>query len=269
MVTDWDDAYQNGAYISGAAEYPDMWATRAAAFRDRHPPETVAYGTHPREVYHLFRPDAAPRGLAVFVHGGYWRAFDHTFWSHLVAGPLAHGWAVAMPGYRLCPDVTISDITGAVLQAITDAAGRIDGPIHLAGHSAGGHLVARTGCDDILFPHVERLKRIVSISGVHDLRPLTRTGLNEDLRLDMAGAAAESPALKTPREGFGLTCWVGADERPEFRRQNALLADIWSGCFIDTKTVEADGHHHFSVIGDLADPESALTHALIDPHQGA
>ena len=269
MITDWDDAYQNGKYISGGAEYPAMWAAKAAAFRNAHPAESVAYGTHPREVYDLFMPESTPKGLAVFVHGGYWRAFDHTIWSHLAAGPLAHGWAVAMPGYRLCPDVTIAGITNAVLRAITHMADRIDGPIHLAGHSAGGHLATRMGCDDITFPYAHRLKRIVSISGVHDLRPLTRTTLNDDLRLDMAGTAAESPALKTPREGFELTCWVGAVERPEFRRQNALLADIWSGCFVDTKVVEAGGHHHFSVVGDLAEPESALTHALIDPHQGA
>ncbi len=268
MISDWDDAYQNGKYIDGAAEYPAIWASAAATFRRTHPPESIAYGRHPREGYDLFRPQGTPRGLAVFVHGGYWRAFDRTDWSHLAAGPLARGWAVAIPGYRLCPDVTISDITGAITRAINSAAERIDGPIHLAGHSAGGHLVTRMGCDDIRAPFTNRLKRIVSISGVHDLRPLVRTGLNADLRLDIHSAAAASPALATPRSGFELTCWAGSAERPEFLRQSALLADIWSGAFVPTRAITAPGHHHFSVIGDLSNPDSALTCAVVDPHQG-
>ena len=31
MITDWDDAYANGAYISGAADYPPKWAKAAGA----------------------------------------------------------------------------------------------------------------------------------------------------------------------------------------------------------------------------------------------
>jgi arylformamidase len=33
--------------------------------------------------YDLFLPEGTPAGLAVFVHGGYWKAFDRSVWSHL------------------------------------------------------------------------------------------------------------------------------------------------------------------------------------------
>jgi arylformamidase len=38
----------------------------------------------------------------------------------------------------------------------------------------------------------------MSISGVHDLRPMLRTAMNQSLKIDMAEAHAESPALLEP-----------------------------------------------------------------------
>jgi arylformamidase len=57
-------------------------------------------------------------------------------------------------------------------------------------------------------------------------------------------------------------CWVGADERPEFRRQSALLANVWTGLGARTRAVEALGRHHFDVVADLTDAGSPLTEAL-------
>jgi len=266
-MTDWDDAYQNGKYISGGDAYLGMWKATSATFRESLPEARrnigVAYGPHPREVFDLFLPKAPPKGVVIFIHGGYWQSLDHQLWSHLAAGPMAHGWAVAMPGYPLCPEVSIAGITQSMVQAVAVIGNKIAGDIIISGHSAGGHLTARMACDDIPLPHAHRVRRYVSISGVHDLRPLTRTGLNEALKLTMASAAAESPALKTPREGVHLLAWVGEEERPEFLRQNSLLGNIWRGAFAQTGCMQAKGHHHFNVVGDLAEAKSPLTKAVI------
>jgi hypothetical protein len=88
--------------------------------------------------------------------------------------------------------------------------------------------------------------------------------MNDTLRMDAAEAATESAALQTPIEGLSLCCWVGEEERPEFRRQNALLANIWTGLGARTKAVEAPGRHHFGVIEELADPASGLIEAWVD-----
>ncbi|MND02281.1 hypothetical protein D3C83_216030 [compost metagenome] len=61
-----------------------------------------------------------------------------------------------------------------------------------------------------------------------------------------------------------MTCWVGARERPEFLRQNALLANIWTGLGAGMAECVAEGRHHFDVIEDLANPESGLVDALLD-----
>ena len=267
---DWDDAYKNRDHIPGAADFPPRWAAEAAAFRE-HLSMTdrarldIAYGATARERFDLFLPEGMALGLMVFVHGGYWRAFDKSDWSHLAAGALARGWAVAMPGYTLCPQIRISGITRQIGAVISAAAREMGGPIRLAGHSAGGHLVTRMLCEDAPLPEAvaARIASAVSISGVHDLRPLLRTALNDDLQLDRTEAAAESPALLIPRSATPVTCWVGAEERPEFRRQNALLANIWTGCGVPIHAVEAPDLHHFNIIDGLSDRDSPLIEALL------
>lgn len=271
---DWDDAYDNRGHIKDAESYPPRWAEAAARFRKDMEKSgrarlDIPYGTLSRERLDLFLPEGTAQGLVVFVHGGYWRAFAKSDWSHLAQGALARGWAVAIPAYSLCPAARISQITRQVGAAIAVAARQLSGPIRLAGHSAGGHLVARMVCEDAPLPGAvtHRIASVLSISGIHDLRPLMRTRINQDLRLDRAEARAESPALLTPREDVPVTCWVGADERPEFRRQTALLANIWTGCGVETRAEEEPGRHHFDVIDGLADPDSALMAALIGPRR--
>jgi arylformamidase len=67
-----------------------------------------------------------------------------------------------------------------------------------------------------------RLAHVLSISGLHDLRPLRATAMNDTLGIDAAEARAESPALLDPLPGTRLTAWVGAAERPEFLRPDLL-----------------------------------------------
>jgi acetyl esterase/lipase len=270
MIQDWDDAYTNGAYIEGGASYPAKWEAMAKAFRAQisvagRAELDVRYGPAERETFDLLRPTGAAKGLAIFVHGGYWMAFDKSSWSHLAAGALQRGWAVCLPSYTLAPEARIADIARQVAAAIRFAAGRVQGPLRLAGHSAGGHLVTRMVCADSPLPAEvrNRIDHVVSISGLHDLRPFLRTSMNATLRMDEAEAIAESPALRRPRDNCSVTCWVGTDERPEFLRQNDLLANIWTGLGADMRRVHAEGRHHFNVIEDLVDPMSKLTEAFI------
>ena len=114
-VTDWDDAYANGAHIPQADGFVPRWQNAAAAFRQAHPPQPLGRG-------HLFRPAGTAQGLMVFVHGGYWMRFDPGLWSHLAAGALARGWAVALPGYTLAPQARIAQMTREVAAAVAEAA---------------------------------------------------------------------------------------------------------------------------------------------------
>lgn len=266
LIEDWDDAYANMRHIEGGGGYPALWAERAEAFRhealrrDRAQLD-IPYGDNARQRYDFFWPDGRPEGVFVFLHGGYWLAFDKSFWSHLAGGALARGWAVAMPSYRLAPEALIGDIALDAQRAIEAASERARGPVRVAGHSAGGHLVTRALCEGTtLAPRtLARIARVVSISGLHDLRPLTRTAMNQQLRLDARQCASESPALLNLAHAVPTTCWVGRRERPEFLRQSSLLANIWAGLGVETQLVIDDGRHHFDVVEPLSDPGSDLT----------
>ncbi|AVO37819.1 alpha/beta hydrolase [Pukyongiella litopenaei] len=258
---DWDDAYANGAHIEGAADYPPRWAKAAEAFRAALGDNArldLRYGDGDRARYDLFLPQSVPAGTVVFVHGGYWRAFGRRDWSHLAAGPLARGWAVAMPSYDLCPAVKISDITNQIATAVQAICAQTRGPVSLAGHSAGGHLVARM-LDPLLVPEkmAGRLRAVMPISPLSDLRPLMKTQMNDDFRLTPAEAEAESPLFMTIRHPAQVTVWVGAGERPAFVDQARWLAGEWK-----VDLVIAPGRHHFDVIDDLQDAESDMVRRL-------
>jgi len=272
QISDWSDAYANAPNIPGGERWPAAWVQPAQAYRDAlqgsgRATLDVPYGERARNRFDLFAPEGRPKGLVVFVHGGFWKALDKSFWSHLARGSVESGYAVAMPSYTLCPAVRISEITREIAAAVERVAAMVEGPLFLTGHSAGGHLVTRMISATSPLPEYvrARISHSVSISGLHDLRPLIKAAMNTELRIDEAEALVESPALLEPMQNARVTCWVGSAERPEFVRQNALLANIWTGLGAKTGTVEESGRHHFDVIDGLADPHHQLTKALLSP----
>ncbi|WP_119167689.1 alpha/beta hydrolase [Algihabitans albus] len=265
---DWDDAFANMAHVPGSAQLPSKWAARAAAYRESglRIEQDVPYGDHPRERFDIVWPDSTPKGLAVFVHGGYWMRLDRSYWTDLAEGARACGWAVCLPSYTLAPEVRISQMTRQIGKAVTAAAARVAGPLRLAGHSAGGHLVSRMICTDtpLAGDLVGRIDHTLSISGLHDLRPLLHTEMNKTLHLDLAEAAAESAVLHRPAGNRRLTAWVGGGERPEFIRQAQIIAQIWEGLDADTNCIVEGLHNHFTVIEGLRAVDSAITKAFIE-----
>lgn len=261
---DFDLAYANSDFIPGAADLPRLWAESSADLRRNLSDRArlgLRYGPGARQSFDLLLPLGKPRGTLVFVHGGYWLETDPALWSFVAAGGLARGWAVALPGYTLAPEARISAMTREIGQALSAIAAMTEGEIVLTGHSAGGHLAARMACEGApLAPEVAaRITRIVPISPLSDLEPISLTAMNRDLRLDAAEIATESPARLPRRQGAQVTVWVGGQERPAFLWQARLLSEAW-----DCPWHVAPGRNHFSVLEDLCDPASGLIGLLTE-----
>jgi arylformamidase len=233
----------------------------------------LRYGPGPKETLDLFLPSGRPRGTFVFLHGGYWRAFDKSDFSFVATPFVAEGLAVAVVNYDLCPDVSIGEIVDECRRALVwiahDGAAHGAHPARLVvgGHSAGGHLSAMMFATDwtrygLATPPIAGG---VSLSGVHDLAPMVHFSYNSDLKLDAAQAERLSPVLLAPRMDLPLVLAVGADETSEFVRQTRIMWDAWphnrpAGA---TAPMLIRGRNHFDVVVDFADAASDLVRATL------
>lgn len=247
---DAETEYNNRARVPEHPAILARWLRAAAAFRAAMPPETIPYGPGPREAMDLFRPRGVERPpVAMFFHGGYWQALDRSAVSHVAAGLVALGVAVAVPSYDLCPAVPLARICAQAEAAAMALHGRLGTAMLVSGHSAGGHLAAWLLAR--LPPEVVAVA--LPISGLFWLEPLIPTSINAALGLDGPTARALSPAL-LPAPGRPLIAVVGGEESSEFLRQSREFAALWGG-----RAEMLAGLNHFTVLGPLSEPRHPLT----------
>ena len=197
---------------------------------------------------------APPRGTFVFIHGGYWRAFDKSDFQ-FVAGPMVEqGMAVVLANYDLCPAVSIARIVDQCRRMMVWLAR--EGPRHgaaadnvvVGGHSAGGHLAAMMFATDWEALGLARDPFVggVTLSGVHDLKPLVMASMNSDLRLTNAEAARVSPVNHVSLSPAPLLVAVGGAETSEFIRQSQLMWEAWPDNALPAAgPLIIAGKHHF------------------------
>jgi arylformamidase len=242
-----DAAYDNLAAVKDSQDYRARWWEASAAIRSQ--PQSrlnLRYGTRPRGTLDYFPSAATKSPLLVFIHGGYWQRNEKERFSFVATGPRAHGINVAVPGYTLAPDARLRDIVAEIRQALTFLVERADElgfdstAVFVGGWSAGGHLTA------VVSDHP------------------SLSALNDKLSLDAEEIVELSPlkclAIETPP----LRLFVGGAELPELRRQSEAYAQAAGERGLPVSLTVPPGHHHFSILDELSDPNGALTHALRD-----
>ena len=229
----------------------------------------VAYGADARQRLDVFAPlqgRAAP--ALMFFHGGYWRAGSKESRRFPAAAWRERGVAWVPVGYRLAPEVRLDQIVADARAAVAWLhrngldVGCDPGRIHVAGNSAGGHLVgmlAADGWQEAAGVPRDVVESAVAVSGLFDLAPLRRTFVNEWLQLDSESAARNSPIRFPVRADLPVLLAWGDRESAAFRQQSLDYAQRCGG---RVRSMECDGADHFSIIGDLADPDSTLFQAI-------
>jgi arylformamidase len=251
-----DAAYDNNAAVKNSAaliaERNQMSETLRAnrkSFLD------LPYGDRERTKTDLYPAADKAAPCLVFLHGGYWQRNSREVFAMLVEGVAAHGWSVAIPGYSLAPDASLTDIVTEISQSLdwltkNGESYGISGPIVLSGWSAGAHLVAMA----LDHPHVAAG---LAISGVYDLGPIRDTGLDNALKLTSAEVAALSP-LRLPAVDKRLDIAYGTAELPALVFDSIKLHEMRAAAGVPGELFPIEGADHFSILSELRRPDGAL-----------
>lgn len=267
--------YNNRAMVPDHAAHIASWERRSAEARRYLSVDLdLAYGDDQRQKLDFFPAAQRDAPVLAFIHGGYWQALDKQYFSHIAPLFVAAGIAVAVLGYRLAPAQRMTGIVSDIRAALAwlhrelPALGGDPARIHLAGHSAGGHLAALAAATD--WPSFSvglppgLVRGACSISGLYDLEPIRLSYLNDVLALDAAEVAAFSPMAQLPGRSSGpLLLAAGGAESAEYHRQQADYAATLRAARHPVQTMILEGRHHFSAVDALAEPDSPLFEGVL------
>jgi arylformamidase len=267
-VAEFELQYNPRATIKNFQEYFDRAEARSLkALPTLDGYVDVPYGPHAAQKMDIFRARGGSKAVLMYIHGGYWRALDKRFYNFLAPPFTRAGVTFANVNYALCPSVTIEEIVRQILQAgawLYRNVSNFGGDprrLYVTGNSAGGHLTAMmlAAIWPAFAPDLPAkvFQGGLSISGVHDLRPLAGAAfLKPQVNFDLAVARRCSPVLMPPATDAKLWTSVGGAEPQAFQDLNASIAKAWKSVFAGD--IKMPGENHLSITERLADPSSAL-----------
>ena len=257
-----DQAYDNTRAVENSRELLENFSTKSAEISMEYPNGlNIRYGRHPRECLDYFSCGKTGAPLFVFIHGGYWQMRSKEQFRFIARGPLAHGFDVANIGYPLAPDVNMREIVRSIRSALGYLrihSGDLDfdnSRIYVSGWSAGAHLAVSV-LDEV------GVCGALAISGIYDLKPISQCFLNDKLQLTENEILLYSP-LRRSFVKKPIAVVVGADELPELRRQSAEFAMHRTEEDIPGSFNLLTNHNHFTILGELENPEGSLTQLLV------
>jgi arylformamidase len=249
-----DAAYNNSLGVAHSGAMMDAFTARSDILRAAHPTHLdLAYGPKTRQRLDYF-PASQPGPLLVFIHGGYWQMRAKENFSFLAEAALQRGMHVAMIGYTLAPDISLSGIVDEVKSAlhwIREHLGQYGANVDhmiVSGWSAGGHLTAL--CLD-----EPGVVAGVAISGIYDLTPIRHSYVNDKLQLTEAEVQACSPAF-LPLSDRPLVLAYGLAELPGLIQQSESFAQQRQQA--PGKCLALEGHNHFTIMEEMAQPDGRI-----------
>jgi len=264
-----DAQYFLRGHVPDHPEYFRRWAeTSAAARANRSCRLDVSYGP---ERLDWFPAERTPAPCLIFIHGGYWQGLDKSDFSFLAPAFQDAGVSVAVVNYTLAPKATMDEIVEQNRTAVAwltrnaRELGIDPARLHVAGHSAGGHLTAMVMIADWSAFGFDRhpVRGGCAISGLYDLEPIRLCYLNDVLAMDEGTAERNSPIRHLPKQSPPLILSLGTGETQEFLRQQESFAAAWRAAGLPLEIADQPGDHHFNVVGRLGERQSLLHRAMM------
>lgn len=266
---DWQ--YNNRLQVPEYATYFDKWEQLSRQTEKKFQViKDIAYGKLARELLDIYPSPEPHSKTLIFIHGGYWQRLDKSDF-HFIAGAFrSYGITVVLITYPMAPVVLMDQIVTSCSLAVHWTHKNISkyngdpGQIYIAGHSAGGHLVAMMMTRKQFGENSPAaiLKGASAVSGLYNLIPIQLSYVNDVLQMDKEMALRNSPARLQPMAQYPLLLAAGTNESDEFMDQTRELYASWKNNDFPLELIELPELNHYSTTDAIADPGSVLHRAM-------
>lgn len=271
-----DDAYDQSVYAPNRDQMNKRRASLSELVRARlGAPRRVAYGATSHEMLDIYPARNRNAPIAVFVHGGAWRAGyarDSAYGAETFVRGGAHFLVldfinVIENGGDLMQ--MIEQVRRGVAWAARNAANFGGDPdrIYVTGHSSGAHL---GGCvlitdweKDFGLPR-DTIKGATLCSGMYDLKPVRLSKRSAYVKFTDATEDALSTQRHLDRINCPVTLLHGTLETPEFQRQSREFAAALKGAGKPVQLTVAENYNHFEIGETLNNPYGPFGRAALE-----
>ncbi len=275
-----DDAYDQLVYAPNRDQLTKRRIINSAAARRRiGEPLRFAYGPTPIEGLDVFPASGAAKGsgtgapVAIFVHGGAWRAGSASDYS-FVAEPFVR----AGGNFAVLDFASVDDTGGSLLPMAEQVrraigwvyrnAGTFGGDrdrLYLISHSSGSHLAGCAVTHDWPKEGLPRdiLKGATLSSGMYDLKPVRLSKRSAYVKFTDAMEQELSAIRHLDRLVTPLNISYGTYETPEFQRQARDFAAAVKGAGKPVELLVGEAYNHFEMLETLANPYGLLGRAVL------
>jgi acetyl esterase/lipase len=227
--------------------------------------EGLAYGDHVRHKLDLYRPsgaeDTAP--IIIFFYGGSWKSGRRQDYLFMGEAFVRQGFMVAVPDYRLFPDVRFPDFVEDGARAVrwlSDNAAKYGGDpsrMILMGHSAGAHTAALLALDERYLEEQgfsrDALIGLIGLSGPYAFDPLAYES-TRDIFAGVSGPDKARPIAFADGDGIPTLLLHGGDDTTVLPINSKKLAEKINATGGSAVYQEFSGQGHIGMVLSFAAP---------------
>lgn len=234
----------------------------------------VHYGSENRQQMDVYLPAQLREGspVVIFFYGGSWKRGqkeDYAFVGHTLSN---RGYIVAIPDYRLYPEVFFPTFVEDGAQAIAwlaDNLQQASNGVVVMGHSAGAHIAALVSFDEAYLQaqgqSLDLVRGLIGLAGPYGLDPRTyrstRPIFPETVAVEKTQPVHFACLSQTP-----VLLLHGVDDHVVITEHSRVLTEKIRDCGGDVRYLELDEVGHFAIVRGLADlvPEDAAIREPIE-----
>ncbi|MBZ8133316.1 alpha/beta hydrolase [Afifella sp. IM 167] len=257
-----------------------LWQSSALRLADIVTPHSgyrrtkdIAYGPHPRQQLDFYAASQRRAGspLIVFFYGGGWDSGEKGAYRFAAQAFAAEGYDVAIPDYRLYPQVRFPAFVEDAAEAVALLAERKDlgagRDIVLMGHSAGAQIAMLLALDQRYLGSAglakeERVAAAIGLAGPYDFLPLKQERYRRVFPEESRGQSQPIRFAKAGSPPVFLA--VGTGDRTVDPGNSSRLAARIRSEGGQVRLITYPGKGHAALVGSLLVPLRQGTPVLAD-----